>query len=148
MENDGKPSMEADGAFDRESRRSSRRVPLSMHLFLPTYGSPLPPATIFFELGPFSTVLLVTIDLEGGKSSTGAETHWHTFRTLPFLPLKYHKTGRASLKSAQIASRLLRTRIWRTMNFRHLEQVQSSNCNHVSLQIFFFIKVSLVKYNS
>lgn len=80
-------------AVDRENRRSFTEL-----LFLCNFSSPLgvtcsPTRRDFLQTRLVLRVLLLDGGLEGGKACSGAETHWHTFRTLPFLRLRYHKTG-------------------------------------------------------
>lgn len=47
--------------------------------------------------------LLLSPRVVGDGKSSGYKTHWHTYRSFPFLRFEYHKTWRAALKAAQTA---------------------------------------------
>lgn len=47
--------------------------------------------------------LLLSPRVEGNGKSSGCKTHWHTYRSFPFLRFEYHKTWRVAMKAAQTA---------------------------------------------
>lgn len=56
--------------------------------------------SVYRVLLPLQLARLVLSPCSRGRK---AKTHWHTYRSFPFLRLEYHKTWRPTLKAAQTA---------------------------------------------
>lgn len=96
--------MEGKTARDKEveERRDGRKTrssgvrgtnPLSLHASLHAASS-------LYRIPP--TAVLDSFFLHAvGEGRASAKTHWHTYRSFPFLRFEYHKTWSLALKAVQ-----------------------------------------------
>jgi len=85
-----------------EVKRERATSGLSLSLSLSFHASPLC-ISPRIEFLPPRVLVALSLPPRGGRSKNFGGTHWHTYRSFPFLRFEYHKTWGSASKAAQTA---------------------------------------------